>query len=257
MDNLIKTQNQINNIRESGRYLTELLLMLGNFSKAWIALVELEIIAEEFMKKNWIKWAFDWYQWFPANLCLSVNDCLVHGIPDDYVLKNWDLLKIDCGVIYKWWYSDAAISVVIWWEMANPQARSLIQATKKALDEWVKKIANWIKIYDFSKTVNDEIKDWWFTVIKKLTWHWVGGNVHEKPYVYNRPHPDTSKTNFQTWMVVALEPITAITSDDFVEWDNWWNLYTKDWDLWAQREYTVVVTDSWCEILAWITEFLQ
>jgi len=254
---MIKTIQQINNIRESWKYLNELLIMLWNFSKAGIALIELEIIAEEFMKKNWIKWAFEWYQWFPANLCLSVNDCLVHGIPDDYILKNWDLLKIDSGVIYKWWYSDAAISVVIWWEMANPQARNLIQTTKKSLDEWVKKIANWKKIYDFSKTVNDEIKNWWFSVIKKLTWHWVGSAVHEKPYVYNRPHPDTNKTEFTSWMVVALEPITAITSDDFIEWKNGWNLYTQDGDLWAQWEYTVVVTDKWCEILAWITEILS
>lgn len=256
MDNLIKTTSQINNIRESWKYLNDLLRMLWIFSKAGIALIELEIIAEEFMKKNWIKWAFMWYQWFPANLCLSVNDCLVHGIPDDYVLKNWDLLKIDSGVIYKWWYSDAAISVVIWWEMANPQARSLVQATKKSLDEWVKKICNWKKIYDFSKTVNDEIKKSGFSIIKKLTWHWVWNNVHEKPYVYNRPHPDTTKTEFRSWMVVALEPITAINSNDFMEWDNGWNLYTTEWDLWAQREYTVVVTDRWYEILAWITELL-
>ncbi|MFZ2150456.1 MAG: type I methionyl aminopeptidase [Candidatus Absconditicoccaceae bacterium] len=255
MDNLIKNQNQINNIRESGRYLNELLLMLGNFCKAGVSLIELEIIAEEFMKRNSIKGAFMGYQGFPANLCLSVNDCLVHGIPDDYVLKNGDLLKIDSGIIYKGGYSDAAISVVIGGEMANPQAWHLIQATKKALDEGIQKIANGKKIYDFSKTVNDTIKKGGFSIIKKLTGHGVGNNVHERPYVYNRPHPDTTKTNFKSGMVVALEPITAISSDDFVEGGNGWNLYTQDGDLGAQWEYTVVVTDKGCEILAGITEF--
>ena len=252
MDNLIKTKQQIDNIRISGKYLTELLMILQKYTKAGMALIELEIVAEEFIKKNWLKWAFNWYQWFPANLCLSVNDCVVHGIPDDYILKNGDLLKIDCGINYKWWISDAAISVLIWWELTDPQAWKLIQATKTALDEWVQKISNWKKIYDFAKTVNDQIKKSWFKVIQKLTWHGVGNAVHERPYVYNRPHPDTQKTNFKTWMVVALEPITAIDSDHFVEWNNWWNLYTRNGDLWAQWEYTVLVKDDWYEILAGI-----
>lgn len=255
MENLIKTKQQIDNISQSWKYLTELLMILEKYTKAGMALIELEIVAEEFMKRNNIKWAFKWYEWFPANLCLSVNDCLVHWIPDDYVLKNWDLLKIDCGVNYKWWISDAAISVLIWWEFADPKAWELIQSTKKALDEWVQKIMNWKKIYDYSRTVNDEIKKSEFKVIKRLTWHGVGNAVHERPYIYNRPHPDTQKIDFKSWMVVALEPITAISSDDFVEWSNWWNLYTRDWDLWAQWEYTVLVTDNWYEILAGVSSW--
>ncbi|MCF7834578.1 type I methionyl aminopeptidase [Candidatus Gracilibacteria bacterium] len=254
MDNLIKTKQQIDNIRQSGAYLTELLIMLRDYSRAGIALIELEIIAEEFMKKNKVKGAFKGYQGFPANLCLSVNNCIVHGIPDDYVLKNGDLLKIDCGVNYKGGISDAAISVLIGGEMTNPNAWELIQATKNALDEGIKKIISGKKIYDYSRTVNDEIKKSGFKVIKKLTGHGVGNAVHERPYIYNRPHPDTQKIDFKSGMVIALEPITAISSDDFVEGGNGRNLYTKNGDLGAQREYTVVVTDKGCEILAGIQQ---
>jgi methionyl aminopeptidase len=252
---IIKNQNQIFNIRESGKYLNQLLLKIHAKSKAWISLIELEFIAEDFLKKNNLKWAFKWYNWYPANLCLSVNDCVVHWIPDDYVLKNWDLLKIDCWINYNWWISDSAVSVVIGWELANPLAHKLMKSTKESLDIGIENIKNWWEIYHYSKAVFDHMKKNWFSVLEKLTWHWVGVKVHERPYVYNCPHPDTKKIKFQSWMVLAMEPITAVTSNDFISkpWNNW-NLYCKNWDLWAQWEYTILITKNWYEILSWITE---
>lgn len=98
---IIKTKQQIANIRTSGKYLTELLIKLQKAVKPGMKLIELEFIAEDFMKKNKIKGAFKHYNGFPANLCLSINECLVHGIPDNYTLKNGDVLKIDAGVNYQ------------------------------------------------------------------------------------------------------------------------------------------------------------
>lgn len=97
----IKTPEQINNLRIAGKYHNELLRMLMQAAKAGVSLIELEEIAVEFLKKNNIKGSFKGYNGYPANLCLSVNDCIVHGIPDRYVLKNGDLLKIDLGILYK------------------------------------------------------------------------------------------------------------------------------------------------------------
>ena len=97
----IKTPKQISNIRESWKYLNEMLLILREKAKAWIALIELEFVAEHFIKQHNLKWAFKWYDWFPTNLCLSVNNCVVHGVPNEYILKNGDLLKIDAGIIYE------------------------------------------------------------------------------------------------------------------------------------------------------------
>ena len=250
----IKTSKQIENIRESWKYLNEMLLLLREKSKVWVALIELEFIAEHFIKQHRLKWAFKGYGWFPANLCLSVNDCIVHWVPDEYILKNWDLLKIDAGLIYEKWYSDSAISVVIWWELANPLAYELVTATKKALDRWISTIQPWKNMYDYGSTVANVIHQAGFKIIKDLTWHGCGSAVHEKPHVFNYGHPDMKKQIFKPWMVFCFEPITAVMSDTFFmnPWDE--GMYTQYWDLGCQREYMLLITDKWYEMMSWITE---
>lgn len=98
---IIKNSKQIANIRKSGKLLNELLIKLRDACKPGLLLIELEFIAEDFMQKHQVKGAFKGYNGFAANLCLSVNDCLVHGVPDKYALQNGDILKIDCGVNYQ------------------------------------------------------------------------------------------------------------------------------------------------------------
>lgn len=245
---IFKNPQQIADIKESWKYLNELLTNLKQIVKPWINLLELEQYAQDFLNQNNLKWAFKWYQWYPANLCLSVNDCVVHWIPNDYKLKDKDLLKIDVWVVYNWLISDAAISIVLW---NNFKAQKLVDATKWWLDNAMKKIWPWKSIYDFGLEVFDYINKTWFCVIKNLTWHWVWVHVHEWPYIFNYPSPDGKWVFFQPGMVVALEPITAIKSQKVFEkpW-NHWNLYTQYWDLWAQREYTIVITENWYEVLA-------
>ena len=250
---IIKTKEQIENIRKSGQYLNELLYLIKDNCKAGISLMDLENIAQNFIDKNNLKWAFKWYNGFPANLCLSVNDCVVHGIPDDYVLKNGDLLKVDCGIIYKWWVSDSAFAVVIWWEMANPLAHELTMVTKNALDLALEKVWPWKFSYDYSREVYNIVKNKWFNIIKSLTGHGVGVKVHEKPNIYNRPHPESKNIKFQPWMVVCFEPITAIESSEVVlKWNNNWNLYCKKWDIGSHWEYMVLITEDGYEILSGI-----
>ena len=252
---LIKTPQQIENIRESGKYLNELLLKLKNEVQAGMTLLDLELYAEQYISKNNLKWAFKGYQWFPANLCLSVNDCVVHGIPDNYVLKNGDLLKIDCGVIYNKGISDSAISIVVWWDFNNPLAAQLVETTKLALDLGMQELWPNKSIYNYSKTIFNTMAKNNFKIIKTLTGHGVGNKVHERPYIYNHPHPETKNTILYPGMVVALEPITAVKSTDVVmRWNNDWNLYCNKWDLWAQWEYMVLITESWYEVLSGITD---
>ena len=111
---IIKTPQQIAEIREAGKYLNELLLLIKSKSHAGVSLIELEQYAVAYIASHPnIKGCFKGYHGFPANLCLSVNDCLVHGIPDKTVLKNADLLKIDAGITYKKGIADSAISIVV------------------------------------------------------------------------------------------------------------------------------------------------
>ncbi len=254
---IIKTEKQIAAIRESGKYLTELLWEMYRATKPWVSLIELEVLSDQFMKKNKLKGAFNGYDGFPANLCLSVNDCVVHGIPDEYVLKNGDVLKIDTGVIYQGGISDSAITVVVGGWLTNPLGNELTIATKQALDLGLKTIVPGGSMYDYSKTVYDTVTQAGFTVIKNLTGHGVGVKVHEAPHIYNYPIRDMRKQFFKSWMVVALEPITAVKSDDIIYGPkNDWNLYCKKWDLWAQWEYMILITENGYEVLSWIQEDL-
>ncbi len=252
---IYKTDSQIKKIRESWKYLNELLLLIFKNAKEWIKLIELEKLAEKYIENKWVKWAFKWYMDFPANLCLSVNDCVVHWIPNEYKLKYWDLLKIDSWINLNWWISDSAVAKIIWWKKANPLWYKLLKSTKDALDKWIQQILPNKEIYYFSKTVYEHIIMNDFFVIKDLTWHWVWVNVHEWPYIFNYPHPYTKKIKFKKNMIIALEPITSINSETvYIDEKNWRNMYTKHWDLWAQREYMLLITENWIEQLSWIKE---
>jgi len=251
---MVKTPEQINHIREAGKYHNELLLILRKAAKAWVSLLELEEIASQFLKKNNLKGSFKWYNGYPANLCLSVNDCVVHGIPDAYILKNGDVLKIDLGVTYKWYMTDAAITVIIGGDHANPEAAWLVEATKDWLDECIRFFGPGRAVYDWSYAISHYVTQKWYKIIKPLTWHGTGKNVHEGPTIFNYPHPESKKTILQKNLVIAVEPITAITSSDYIERPsvNSRNLYTQFGDPGVQREYTLLITDNGYEILAGI-----
>lgn len=251
---IIKTPQQIAYIREAGRHLTALHYILRDAVTPGVSLLELEDIAAQYLKKNGLKGTFVGHHGYKHNLCLSVNDCVVHGIPDRYVLKEGDLLKIDAWVTYKGYIADAAICVIVWWDHTNPTAKKLVDATKWALDAWLAFIGPGRSLYDFWYAVEQFVKKEWCTIIKQLTGHGVGTALWEPPYIYNRAHPSQHDIHFKPGMVVALEPITAMWSTGYIEKPkiNDWNLYTQQWDLWAQWEYTLLITDSGYEILAGI-----
>lgn len=258
--NIIQYKNtaQIEKIRESGKYLTILLRELYAMCVPGATTMDLELYADAYIRKHNLKGAFKGYGWFPTNLCTSVNDCVVHWVPDRRVLVDWDLLKVDCGIDLWWAISDAAFSIVVWWDHTNVDAAELVHTSKKALDKWLKaiKVGNTGK--QFGRVVEQVVKADGFCVIKHLTWHWVGNEVHEHPSVYNRPQNSMKKWIFQPGMVLAIEPIIAEYSEDYIEHKNIpHNLYTTWWDLGAQWEYTIALTASWLEILAWIQDDIR
>lgn len=248
----IKTPEQIQCIREAGKYHNELLRLLSQAAKAGVSLLDLEAIAVAFLAKHKLIGSFKGYNGFPANLCLSVNDCIVHGIPDRYVLKNGDVLKIDLGITYKGYMTDAAVTVIVGGDHANPEAAALIEATKGGLDACMHFLSAGRPVYDRAYAISHYVTQQGFSIIKPLTGHGTGKYVHEAPTIYNYPHPESKKIILQKNLVIAVEPITAITSSDYIEKPsvNSWNLYTQHGDPGCQREYTMLITDNGPEILA-------
>lgn len=169
-------------------------------------------------------------------------------------MKNGDLLKIDAGLIYEKGVSDSAISVIVGDASANPLGADLIRATKASLDRGVATIKTGGFAYDYSKTVHNTIINEGFRVLKTLSGHGVGNDVHEMPLFLNYPAATMKKIQWTPGMVVALEPITAVESDDVVYHESDWNLYCRKGDLGAQWEYTVLITENGPEILAGVTE---
>ncbi|MEF2176118.1 MAG: type I methionyl aminopeptidase [Candidatus Absconditabacteria bacterium] len=249
---ILKTESQINDLRESGKYLNELLHLVMEAAKPGVTGLELENLSQKFLNKHKISGAFKGFMGFPANLCLSVNDCVVHGIPDKTVYRNGDVLKIDVGVKYNKMITDSAVTIVIGGSEENKRGTELITTTKFALDSALKHIYHGNPMFDYSNEIWKQVEGNGFKIIKSLTGHGVGVAVHEGPFIHNWPHYDTKEIKFEKNMVIALEPITSEISDSVVERKNHWNLYTRKGDLGAQWEYTVAVTDNGIEILSGI-----
>lgn len=255
------TDQEIEKIRKSGEFLNQLILHIADKVEPGISLLELEKYASDFIAqlqknnpKHDIKWAFKWFEWYTANLCLSYNDWLVHGIPSKYILKSWDLLKIDTGIKCDGYITDSAVSVVVWWLKTNPKAAKLIQSTKNALDESIQIIKKDLSLFDYGRFVYNHIKKDWYEIIRWLTWHGLGKTVHEDPWISNYPDARLKSIKFRPGMVFALEPITAEYSDDFVGSKNGRDLFTIKWDLWCQWEYTLAFCKDGVELMSGITD---
>lgn len=148
--------------------------------------------------------------------------------------------------------TDAAITVIIGGDHTNPEAAGLVEATKEGLDECIRFFGPGRAVYDWSYAISHYMTQRGYNIIKPLTGHGTGKYVHEGPTVYNYPHPESKKTILQKGLVIAVEPITAITSQDYTERPkiNDWNLYTQHGDPGVQWEYTILITESGYEILA-------
>jgi methionyl aminopeptidase len=241
----------LENQRIAGKLLTQLLWELRDKVAPGVNVLELEQYAEQFLRMNNVVWAFKWQYGYPANLCLSVNDSVVHGAPKHYVLQKWDVLKVDAGVKYKDGLADAAFSIVVWWDKENPEGAALIKATKEALDIGLQYVKAGRSVYDFGFAVSQYVKSKWFTIIKNLTGHGIGKTLHEQPYVYNYGEPAVKQSFFKEWQVVCLEPITAITSTKAVErYGIEHDLFCEKKDIGVQREYMVLVGKNRPEVLA-------
>lgn len=245
----------LENQRIAGKLLTQLLWELRDKVAPGVNVLELESYAEQFLRMNNVVGAFKWQYGYPANLCLSVNDSVVHGAPRDYVLQKGDVLKVDGGVKYQNGLADAAFSMVVWWDAENDQWAALIKATHEALDLWLQYVKAGRSVYDFGFAVSQYVKSKWFTIVKNLTGHGIGKTLHEDPYVYNYGEPAAKQSFFKEWQVVCLEPITAIISKKAVErYGVEHDLFCEKRDIGVQWEYMVLVGKNGPEILAGLLE---
>ncbi|MCD5385216.1 type I methionyl aminopeptidase [Candidatus Gracilibacteria bacterium] len=187
---------------------------------------------------------------FPANICISVNDEVVHGTPrKGLVFRDGDLVTFDFGIKDKGIgiNTDAAISLVVGGDDKNPRAAKLIEANKKALYAGIAQAKAGNKVGDISAAIQKEIEGAGYKVVKDLTGHAIGKELHEKPYIPNFGKAGYGAT-LQKGMTLAIEPILGETSGQIVDKGSW-EIYIKDGSLGSQYEHTILITDSEPEII--------
>lgn len=245
------TKQEIHIMKQNAKIHKEVFDEIKKILKEWVKATEIDKLCWDIAKKHNVLCWFKWVYWFPNNICISVNDVVVHGrcLPD-IVFKNGDLVTFDFGIKDKkfWINTDAAFSVVIWWDDKNPEAARLIEANKKALYAGIKMAKAWNTTWDIWAEIQRVIeKEYWYKIVKDLTWHAIWKKLHEKPYIYNFWKPG-SWQRLKAWMTIAIEPIIWQTSwEIFDKWN--WEIYIKDGSLWSQYEHTVLITNWEPEII--------
>ncbi|MEK9150475.1 MAG: type I methionyl aminopeptidase [Patescibacteria group bacterium] len=256
----LKTPEEIEKIAVSGKILSVILKAVAESAVIGARLRELDELARRLVAQTEkrlgvsVKPAFLGYlsegslKPYPAAICTSVNDVIVHGYPSDYRLKSGDVLKLDFGINYDGYYSDAAVTIGI--GEIYPQARKLIKITKTALGKAIKIIKPGRHLGDIGWAISDYVKSasrGKFTVIEGLTGHGVGIKLHEEPTVYNYGLKGSGK-KLEEGMVLAIEPMVSAGSEKIIQKKD--DSYaTSDGSLSAHFEHTVAVTDSGARIL--------
>jgi len=207
---------------------------------------ELDQIAEKMCKELGVKPAFKGYKGFPACVCISVNDQVVHGIPGDRVLENGDIVGLDFGVIHEGYHGDSAITVPV--GTITPQAQALVDATRECLMKGIEQAVVGNKLFDISHAVQNYVEGLGFSVVREFVGHGIGKSLHEDPQVPNYG-PKGRGVPLKEGLVLAIEPmINAGTHAIKVESDGW-TAVTIDGSLSAHFEHTIAITKNGPEIL--------
>ncbi|HWC21590.1 MAG TPA: type I methionyl aminopeptidase [Flexivirga sp.] len=246
----VKTPEQIVLMRRAGLVVGECLELLAGSTRAGMTTGDLDGIAEEFIRGQGGTPSFLGYYGFPATLCVSVNDEVVHGIPGDRVLHDGDLVSIDCGAIVAGWHGDAAITLVVGGDDAADDADlQLSAATRRALWAGIAGLRPGIGIYDIGGVIEDSVRSSAradgrdYGILDGYTGHGIGTEMHMEPTVYNervRPHGPQVRAG----ATVAVEPMLTLGSHESHELADEWTVVTNDGARAAHWEHTVAVTDG-------------
>lgn len=233
-------------MREAGMMVSKTHKYLKPFIKKGITTKELDKLAEDYIISLGGVPTCKGYEGFPATLCTSVNDTVVHGIPDNYKLKNGDIITIDMVIGYKGYQGDAAWTYAVG-EIDNDK-KYLMEHTEKALYEGIKEVKPGNRIGDISSAVEEYAKKHNLGVVKELCGHGIGEEMHEEPEVPNYGIKNTGP-RLKPGMVICIEPMLNLGTPDIYMLDDEWTIKTDDGMPAAHYEHTILVTDDGYEIL--------
>ncbi len=244
---IIKTREEIETMRQGGKILAKILKKVAKAAKPGVSTLELNNLAEKEIKAREASPAFKGYKGYPFALCASVNSEVVHGSPSaKKILKSGDIIGLDLGLKYRGYFTDMAITAGV--GKLSPQAKKIIRVTKNALLKGLEKVKAGNYLGDISSAIQTYAEKNGFSVVRDLTGHGVGIDVHEDPLI---PNFGLAKTGIvlKTGMTLAIEPM--INEGDYKVniLPDGWTIITSDGSLSAHFEHTVAITERGCEIL--------
>ena len=250
----IKTSQEIDIMREGGIKLIQVFKTLISHVQPGTTLIELDKIARAESEKLGAKPSFLGYQGYPAAICASVNEGIVHCIPDSYALKEGDLLSIDFGLLYKGMHTDSTISIIIGEDIHGyiPFLKKVYQALSAGVQ--AAKAGN--KVGDVSQAIEESLNKSGLTIMRQFVGHGIGRQLHEAPTVPNFVGHDKNVI-LPANSTIAIEPIASLGKEAYFTKNNGWSTETVDKSVAAHFEETVVVTEHGPEILTPIEEILD
>lgn len=240
----VKNAQEIAIMREGGKILKKVLNKVAEIAEVGKSTGELDREAEEMILAAGAFPSFKGYQGFPASICASINDEVVHGIPGSRVLQSGDILKLDCGVLYKGFHTDKALSVIV--GASSPEKEKLLEVTKSSLEFGASKIKAGAALGEISSSIQDYVEKAGFNVIRDLVGHGIGREIHEDPPIPNFGYKH-SKPILKSGMTLAIEPM--VSAGDYRVSIDGWKVVTIDHSLTGHFENTFLVTDGGHEIL--------
>lgn len=243
----IKTQREIELMREAGRLLSIVHDELGEFVRPGVTTAQIDELAEKTIRSMGCIPNFLHYQGYPASVCVSVNEEVVHGIPSkNRVLKDGDIVSLDAGLIYRGYHSDAARTHAV--GDVSEEAKKLIDITKQSFFEGIKKAKAGNHLYDISNAIDDYVTPFGYGIVRDLVGHGIGTHLHEDPQIPNF-RQKLRGVRLQPGMTLAIEPMINIGTPN-VKWlKDGWTVVSRDGSLSAHYENTVLITDGEPEIL--------
>ena len=243
---IIKSEREIAIMRQAGRIVATILGILSKQIRPGMKTKELDIITAREAERLGAKPSFKGYRGFPANLCVSVNDEVVHGIPGERVLDEGDIVSLDFGAIFDGFQGDAAVTVGV--GEISPQDKKLIEATQGALRAAINAAHCGARLGDISAAIQDYAESRGCSVVREYTGHGIGREMHEEPQIPNFGLPGTGPV-LTKGMTLALEPMVNLGGWQTRLGNDHWTVFTADGSLSAHFEHTIIITDAESEVL--------
>lgn len=243
---VLKTPGEIQLMDEANRIVHRVLEAMGQSIVPGATPRELDRLAEKIIRDAGGVPAFLNYRGYPATLCISVNDVIVHGIPNDVPLQGGDIVGIDCGVLYKGYYGDAARTFAV--GRIDPEAQRLLEVTEEALRRAVAQVRPGGRLSDIGHAVQKYAESEGFSVVREFSGHGIGTSLHEDPQIPNYGVPGRGP-KLKPGMVLAIEPMVNAGSCGIRVDADGWTARTEDGSLSAHFEYSVAVTPSGARVL--------